>query len=550
MRARGRLAHVRSLVRVSTLGCAMAVALGGTGASATTVTPRIVNGTTTPIVDAPFQVALFVPGLVSPEEPNNLLAAQFCGGVIRDATHVITAAHCVTLDGEEALAPEEVEVLAGSANLKAPEAGAERDAVVKTSFDPEWNPLTGEHDVGVLTLEKPLWTGEAPEIDGSSTKIAPLAFAGGFPSPGSSATVSGWGFDKALLPEQEPTQKEETEGHPALLQSAEVSILLPAECAADYDEDNLLRSDFICATGAGPPVRDACFGDSGGPLFSGTPGSSSDRLLGLVDFGSGCAQSEFPGVYQALIGDNLFFAQSDPPQAPRNLAAPSITGTPEVGHSIACEPGSWQPSGLVFRYLFVRDEVTVLKALTSELSGPSYTIQPADAGERVFCVAIARNGGGVGEAFSDEVAVPSSPVAESGSPPAPAAASAPAGPAVAARQPPTLRLVSARCRRGSCTAIADTGKGAGQAPVRKVEANLSFARRVRCRRHGHSATCARRFARKVRAQRLAGGRFSIIATGLRPGPYTLTLVAIDSAGLRQTHATKVALVLAAPRERR
>jgi hypothetical protein len=84
----------------------------------------------------------------------------------------------------------------------------------------------------------------------------------------------------------------------------------------------------------------------------------------------------------------------------------------------------------------------------------------------------------------------------------------------------------------------------------KLEAKLSFTRRVRCRKHGRRATCLRRFVRKLGARPLSGGRFSLTAGGLSPGAYTFTLLAIDSGGLRQTHATKVALVLAAPRVRR
>lgn len=269
-------------------------------AAAAGVRPRIVHGAPTPIEHAPFQVALYAPEAVDPEEPDNLLVAQFCGGVIRDATHVITAAHCVTFDGFEAVAPEEIEVLAGSENLEEPGAGSVRDPVVTTSFDPEWNPGTFEHDVGVLTLEKPLWADPTPEIDGVA-KIAPIGLAGSYPLIGSNATVSGWGFTKPVPAEGSPSEAEELEGHPALLQSAEVSILFPAECAADYEEESLLRDDFICALGGSSPVTDACYGDSGGPLFSGPPGSPEDKLLGLVDFGEGCAQKEFPGVYQSVV---------------------------------------------------------------------------------------------------------------------------------------------------------------------------------------------------------------------------------------------------------
>jgi trypsin len=533
-----------------------ALLLSSSPALAARVRPRIVHGAPTAIDEAPFQVALYDPQVVDSHEPDNLLEAQFCGGVIRDATHVLTAAHCVTFGGFEAAAPEEIEVLAGSANLQEPEVGSIEDPVVATSFDPDFDPFTYEHDLGVLTLEKPLWEeGTTPEIGGAGVRIAPIALAGGFPAIGSSATVSGWGFTKPLLPEQEPTEAEEEEGHPALLQSAQVTTLLPAECASDYEEESLLRADFICAIGSGSPTTDACYGDSGGPLFSGPLGDPEDRLLALVDFGAGCAQKEFPGVYQSVVtGENRLFATSNPPQAPRNTAEPTIDGEAAVGQTLTCEPGSWLGSS-EFQYRFYRDESSIAHpfAITalSEQANPwtTYVTRAGDAGTRIFCAVTARNAGGVGEAISDELTIaplpaPPNLIAAPTLPPAPAPAPS--------QKPslPTLRLLAARCRRGVCTVTVRASKGSGDALVTKVEAKLSFTRRLACRKHGRRTTCKRTFARKLAARNAGGGRFSIVAGDLKPGPYTLTLVAIDKLGLRQAHATKVALLLASGGRRR
>lgn|GEM_PF-2404932 len=543
-----RLAHLLSLGALLLLFLSFAQS----GASGAGLNPRIVHGAPTPIVDAPFQVALYDPELVSATEPNDLLDAQFCGGVIRDATHVLTAAHCVTFGGFVAAEPQEIEVLAGSANLEVPEAGAIRDPVVVTSFDPEWDPSSGLHDIGLLTLEKPLWTGAEPQIDGATVQIAPLPFTSGFPAPGSSATVSGWGFDKPLLPEQEPSEAEQDEGHPALLQSAAVSTLFPAECAADYEDDVLLRGEFICAIGSGSPTTDACFGDSGGPLFSGTPGSPEDRLLGLVDFGEGCAQKQFPGVYQSVRG-SLPFTASDPPQAPRNTSAPAIVGALEAGRTVTCQTGEWLDAPDQFSYAYYRDEASALhpfatEALTEETANPGYTISSRDVGGRIFCVVTARNAGGIGQAISADAVIAASSLPLLGlvtpSPPsAPPKAVSPSLPV-----PPSLRVITAHCRRGVCTVTVSASAGA--ATVAKVEARLSFVRRISCRKRGRRATCRRRVSRTLAARALAQGRFSIAAAGLRPGSYTMLLVAVSAAGTRQTHATSVPLVLRAAHARR
>jgi secreted trypsin-like serine protease len=539
---------------IACLSLLAALLLAPSLASAARVHPRIVAGKDTAIEQVPFQVALYDPQVLDPEAEDDVLDAQFCGGVIRDATHVLTAAHCVTFGGFEAAAPDEIEVLAGTNDLEEPGVGAIRDPVVATSFDPEWNPFSGEHDIGVLTLGKRLWPeGETPEIDGKST-IAPIGFAETAVVAGEEATVSGWGFTKALTAEQEPTEAEEQEGHPSVLQSATVSIVSPAECAEDYEAESPGPFDeaFICAIGKELPTADACLGDSGGPLFSGTPGSSEDRLLALVDFGTGCAQKEFPGVYQSMLeANNRAFAGSNPPQAPRNQSAPTIAGTPQVGQTVSCNPGSWLGAP-EFLYRYFRDESTILhpfasKDLTPKFSSAAtYAIQSSDAGTRVFCAVIAHNSGGVGEAISEDVSVSAAPQPPAGPATPIAAVVKPA----AVPSPPTLRVVSSRCRGTSCSVNVHASRGAGAALVTAVDAKLTFTRKVSCRKHGKRASCKRTFKRKLAARATPGGHFVILATGLKPGPYTLTLVAIDKAGIRQVRATKVSLLVKPVRRKR
>src|SRR6267154_3503818 len=77
---------------IAALAAALAVAgpcADGTQAKAT---PRVVGGTGVSIADYPFQVALYDP------HAGSVAAGFFCGGVIIDATHVATAAHCAIDD--------------------------------------------------------------------------------------------------------------------------------------------------------------------------------------------------------------------------------------------------------------------------------------------------------------------------------------------------------------------------------------------------------------------------------------------------------------------
>lgn len=55
----------------------------------------------------------------------------------------------------------------------------------------------------------------------------------------------------------------------------------------------LIRSDMICASGYGE--RDSCNGDSGGPLFW-TNDDGMDLQIGIISWGVGCADVQYPGV--------------------------------------------------------------------------------------------------------------------------------------------------------------------------------------------------------------------------------------------------------------
>jgi trypsin len=113
---------------------------------------------------------------------------------------------------------------------------------------------------------------------GGSIGYARLPAAGSDPAAGSTAVVAGWG---AL-----------TEGgsSPAALQKVSVPIVSRASCRSSYGTSAITNNMFCAGFAAGG--KDSCQGDSGGPIVD-----SSKTLIGLVSFGNGCAQPDFPGVY-------------------------------------------------------------------------------------------------------------------------------------------------------------------------------------------------------------------------------------------------------------
>jgi len=258
----------------------------------------IVGGTEASIASFPFQVALFEP-IAGP------LAGFFCGGVIVDATHVLTAAHCLAGAGQgNRVVGDEIEVLAGATNLASPGAGSVRDPAAAVSIDPGYDPRTDADDVGVITLARPLWPGAlAPRPNGVDT-IAPLALepaaaallATPATAPATLATVSGWG-DTSAVPSH-------AQSYRSTLQSARVPLVPERLCAEEYAPiEQRITPGMICAGSSQPPA-DSCYGDSGGPLVvdRDTPARPPEDyvLVGLVDFGAGCAEPGFAGVYTRI----------------------------------------------------------------------------------------------------------------------------------------------------------------------------------------------------------------------------------------------------------
>jgi len=298
-RCRCQYARVAFLIGAAVGASWGAVAAPAIAKSQARAIQSIVGGAGVSIARFPFQVALYDPAAGSPA------AGFFCGGVIVDATHVITAAHCLAGGGYgRGSVAREIEVLAGSTRLDQPDPGSVRDPAARVSIDPKYNPLTSDYDIGVVTLTRSLWYGStAPSASGAST-IAPLpidaavATSHGEPNgtPATIATVSGWG-DMSPAPSGRPS-------YPTALRSVRVPFVSDAICEEAYASIELTITPRMICAGGFRPRADSCYGDSGGPLVvdrdspARSPGDYT--LVGLVSFGYGCAQPGFAGVYTRI----------------------------------------------------------------------------------------------------------------------------------------------------------------------------------------------------------------------------------------------------------
>jgi secreted trypsin-like serine protease len=264
----------------------------------------IVGGAGASIASFPFQVALYDPQAGSPA------AGFFCGGVIIDATHVITAAHCIVGGGgRQAGSASQVAVLAGSTTLDPTDPGSVRDPVLSSTIDSHYEPQSSDYDIALLTLGRPLWPATStPSMNGIDT-IAPLAldqakastYANPNLTPAVIATASGWG-DVDPAPGHGAS-------YPTSLRAVQMPLVSDTLCEEQYAAiEQSITPRMICA-GGGRSHVDTCYGDSGGPLVvdQDTPARPPGDyvLAGLVDFGNGCAQPGYAGVYTRISNPEI-----------------------------------------------------------------------------------------------------------------------------------------------------------------------------------------------------------------------------------------------------
>ncbi|HWI23005.1 MAG TPA: serine protease, partial [Baekduia sp.] len=232
---------------------------------------RIVGGSSTPITATPWQVGLLFAGT------SNTYDAQFCGGTIRDATTIITAAHCV--DGYTG-APELLDVLAGTATLG--NGSGQRIHVAAVDIHPGYDSDTYVNDVALLTLAAPITIPTAaPLVPVTDAEAATID------TPSDMLLVSGWGSTVGYAPGATVPPN-----YPTALQSVSIPFVPDSTCDDSYGF-YLQAPLMLCAGQAG---KDSCQGDSGGPLAFNV-GGGTVRLAGVVSFGAGCAQAAYPGVY-------------------------------------------------------------------------------------------------------------------------------------------------------------------------------------------------------------------------------------------------------------
>merc|ERR1712180_454353 len=225
---------------------------------------RIVGGQTTEVNEYPWQVALVGRGSSS----------VFCGGSLINDRWVLTAAHCTQRGVQQ--------VLLGNHLQSQTDSGERRIDVKRVVDHPNYNDRTLNNDFSLLELSTPL------DLESVDPQIRPICLpTASNPSQYENvmAVVSGWGTTSS------------GGSQPNALRDTTVKTQSNAQCNNVYG--GAITPAMICAAASG---RDSCLYDSGGPLVRNVGGFF--RLIGVVSWGYGCAEPNFPGVY-ARVTDEI-----------------------------------------------------------------------------------------------------------------------------------------------------------------------------------------------------------------------------------------------------
>ncbi|XP_017123667.1 mite allergen Der p 3 [Drosophila elegans] len=200
----------------------------------------------------------------------------YCSGSLIDDLYVLTAAHCV-----EGVPPD----LISLRFLEHNRSHTNKDIVIerhvsRVKVHELYNPRSFDNDIAILRLNQP--------VDMENHRLRPICLpVQAFSFDHELAIVAGWGSQK--------------EGGFATdtLREVKVLVIPQSDCrnSTSYKPaqitDNMMCAGYISVGG-----KDACSGDSGGPLqttFDETPGQY--QLAGIVSWGAGCGRPQSPGVY-------------------------------------------------------------------------------------------------------------------------------------------------------------------------------------------------------------------------------------------------------------
>jgi len=266
--------HLKQLKTIHTfsklaLTSAISAALFATQASAATYGARIIGGADATPNTYPWMVSV----------QNKAEGEHFCGASLIAEKYVLTAAHCIESERADA-----IQVVISEFDLQQSSEQEEKLAVKNIYMHQQYG---DDNDIAILELASA--TNKTPVKLADSSLLESLA-------AGSPFTVMGWGN---LLADGEQ--------FPNTLQEVQVPLVAYESCKSSYANVGMeITGNMLCA-GLSEGGKDSCQGDSGGPLVY--QKDSEWFQTGVVSFGEGCAQANYPGVYTKVSNYSEWIAQ-------------------------------------------------------------------------------------------------------------------------------------------------------------------------------------------------------------------------------------------------
>ena len=206
---------------------------------------------------------------------------HFCGGSLVREDWVVTAAHCV--QGESA---SSIDVVIGLHNVNGT-TGNRTVGVEQIIIHPQYSGNSLNNDYALLLLDEPITDFEPIKLctDTNHDEEPVMSTTMGW-----GATSSGGSSSNFLL---------------------EVDVPIDDSCG-NYSNSEI-TNNMVCA-GDSNGGEDSCQGDSGGPLIM-TNSDGDYELIGIVSWGYGCAEPNYPGVYSKIHSRlNWFFQYIGEPE--------------------------------------------------------------------------------------------------------------------------------------------------------------------------------------------------------------------------------------------
>ena len=245
-----------------------------------------------------------------------VILGHFCGASLIAKDMLVSAAHC---------AGGRYDAIIGRHKHNDKDGDVVR--VANEYKHPNYNDGTSSNDFMVLKLSRATTANATPVKINSS---------GSTPRDDENLVVMGWGVTN----ENSGTTSNK-------LMEVTVQAVSNSECRSAYGSE-LNTSTMLCAAGT---RKDSCQGDSGGPLIKkGFGNAANDLLVGIVSWGYGCADPDYPGVYARVSAGYSFIQQvvcqeSEDSEAREAYNCGSVSSTSLIDPSGAGSESSTSGSG-------------------------------------------------------------------------------------------------------------------------------------------------------------------------------------------------------------